>query len=594
VIKGTPVCAGVALGPILVYHVEEMQAERLTLSDERLEAELQRFRAAVQQAGRELTDIKDRLEGAHGNDATLAVFDAQLLMLDDPMFTGAVSEQMRAQKVNAEWAVHLVMQELVAQFSAIDDAYFRERLADIHDVGRRIMHVLQEKQRPDLATLAEPVILVARELLPSELAAIPFDRLAGIVTEDGSTTSHTAIMARARGIPALVGASGAIGIVHNGALAILDAQQGKLILTPTDKVVAAYRALAARLAVTAAAQRAAAQQPAVTRDGVAVAVWGNVDSPDEVPALLAAGGDGVGLFRSEYLFLSSERIPDEEQQYLTYRRLVLACAGRPVVIRTFDLGGDKLADLGQEPDPNPFLGVRAIRLGFAHRQLLHDQICAILRAAYHGDVRLMVPMISAVEEVRRVRKVIGECANDLAKRGLAHRRDVPVGAMIEVPGAAIALDTIISDVDFISLGTNDLVQYTLAAERGNRGVTDYYQPLHPAVLRLLAAVARLARDAGRPVSVCGELAWDPVFVVFFTGLGMDCLSLGATNIPAVKLLVRALTAKECRKHTDELLAQGSTRAVISYAARTLIPRLSKLLPGLQCAGGVCRLPPATD
>jgi len=319
-----------------------------------------------------------------------------------------------------------------------------------------------------------------------------------------------------------------------------------------------------------------------------------VDSPDEVPALLAAGGDGVGLFRSEYLFLSSERIPDEEQQYLTYRRLVLACAGRPVVIRTFDLGGDKLADLGQEPDPNPFLGVRAIRLGFAHRQLLHDQICAILRAAYHGDVRLMVPMISAVEEVRRVRKVIGECANDLAKRGLAHRRDVPVGAMIEVPGAAIALDTIISDVDFISLGTNDLVQYTLAAERGNRGVTDYYQPLHPAVLRLLAAVARLARDAGRPVSVCGELAWDPVFVVFFTGLGMDCLSLGATNIPAVKLLVRALTAKECRKHTDELLAQGSTRAVISYAARTLIPRLSKLLPGLQCAGGVCRLPPATD
>ena len=593
-IKGIPVCGGIAIGPLLVYHVEELQVQRLTLPDHRLAAELERFSAAVEQAGRELNQLKGRLQGADGADATAAVFDAQLLMLEDPLFITGASELMRSQKVNAEWAVHQVMEDLAGQFNSIADEYFRERLADIADVGRRVMHVLQEKQRPDLANLAEPVILVARELLPSDLAAVPTDRLAGIVTEDGATTSHTAIMARARGIPVLVGAVGVIGRAHNGATAVLDAHEGRLIINPPAKALAAYRAQRERLARAAEAQRLAARRPAATRDGVAVTVWGNIDTPAEVPALLASGGDGVGLFRSEYLFLQPAGIPDEESQYRTYAGLVRSLDGRPAVIRTFDLGGDKLLDLGREPEANPFLGVRAIRLGFAHRQLLRDQLCAILRAAAEGDVRLLLPMVSAVEEVRRVRKIIGECANDLARRGLPHRKNLPVGAMVEIPAAAIALDTIIGDVDFVSVGTNDLVQYTLAAERGNREMAEYYQPLHPAVLRLLAATARLARNAKKPVSVCGELAWEPVFVAFFLGLGIDCLSLGATNIPAVKLLVGALSVAECRKHVDELLAQASTRAAVHYAGRVLVPRLHRLLPGLQCAGSVCRLPAATN
>ncbi len=590
-LKGVPIGTGIAIGPLLVYHVEEVQVRRETLPDDRLEAELVRFREAVTLAGQELTALRAKLDAEA--EATAAVFDAQLLMLDDPLFIGAVTELIRSQKVAPEWAVHQVLEDLAEQFNAIGDTYFRERLADIADVGRRVMHVLQEKGRPDLGTLSEPVILVARELYPSDLASIPPGKVAGIVTEVGATTSHAAIMARARGIPALAGAAGVIGRVHNGEVAILDAIEGKLLLNPAPKVIEKYRAQQEKLRRASVTQRAAAQQPAVTRDGTAVAVWGNVDAADEVADLVAAGGEGVGLFRSEYLYLAHEELPDEQTQFAAYRALVEACGQRPVVIRTCDLGGDKLLDLGDDADANPFLGLRAIRLGFAHHDLLHTQLRAILRAAFLGDVRLLVPMISSVEEVRRLRKALGECAADLQRRGIPHRKDVPVGAMIEIPAAAIALDTIINDVDFLSLGTNDLVQYTLAAERGNRRVEEYYRPLHPAVLRLIAAVARIARGADKPLSVCGELAWDPLFVVYFLGLGIDCLSLGATNVPAVKLLVRALSVQECREHVDALLSLTSSRAIEQYAHKVLVPRLHKLIPHLTCVGGVCRLDAAS-
>lgn len=579
-IKGTPVSGGIVLARLLVFTDDELVAPRHQLAADAVDAELDRFRQAVARAGDEIRGIKAGMAGGGGNGLP-EIFEAQLLILEDPLFIVETTNRIRKQQVNAEWAVHEVLEGFVREFSRVEDIYFRERLADISDVGRRVLHLLMEKQRPSLTGLDAEAILVARRLFPSDLAAADLTHIVGLITEDGSPTSHTAILARSRNLPAVVGAQELLSRAHTGDYAILDAYEGRLVVNPTPKQVTRYRAEQRRTRKVEEGLVSGAQAPAATLDGTAIEVLGNLEYVDDAAALLAQGGDGVGLFRSEYLFLNRPELPGEEEQYRAYAALIDRLGGKPVTIRTIDIGGDKFASLpSRPPELNPFLGLRAIRLSLASKELFRNQMNALLRAAVHGPLAVMLPMVSSVEELQRVKKLIGECRNELTRRGVPFQREAPLGIMVEVPSAAVALDTMINEVQFISVGTNDLVQYVLAAERGNQQVAEYYQPYHPAVLRLIANVVNVAGYSRCPVSVCGELAWHPVFVVYFLGLGIRKLSMGSNAIPEVKQLVRTLDLAGCQRHAENLLALGSTRAVERYARRELLPAIEREMPEL--------------
>ncbi len=539
-IRGVPASPGTAVGTVHLLRWEVPEVDVPAVSDAEIPAERARLHGAMQTAVERLRRVRERAERNAGPEEA-AIFDVQISILEDVELRGEM-EELISQNFAAVKAVDLVMLEWRQHFARHQHAMLRERVGDLTDVHIRLLSILLGLPDHDPVDVRKGAnaILITHDLTPSLTVQLDREAIIAIATEEGTRTSHVAILARSLGLPAIVGLRGAVAALQGGERVILDGSTGMLLVGPTDAEVAAAteRAAAELEAYAALADLTAAE--AVTLDGTAITLRANVDLPEEATAAAASGADGVGLMRTEFLVVGRASMPDEEEQYAEYRAVIEAFDGRPVIIRTFDIGGDKLPVGGYPHEPNPFLGWRAIRMCLDEPALFKTQLRALLRAAVHGDVRIMLPLVTSVDEVRAARQLIAEATAELVARGVLHRADLKVGVMIETPAAAVSADSFVGAADFFSIGSNDLTQYTLAVDRGNAALAARYQPLHPAVLRLIQSVVGVADANGIEVAVCGEMASEPVMAFALLGLGVRQLSVGARAVLPMKQTIRRI------------------------------------------------------
>ncbi|MBC7263415.1 MAG: phosphoenolpyruvate--protein phosphotransferase [Chloroflexi bacterium] len=552
-LKGIAASKGVALGPAYIYRPVICGPSRPAQAPADAETELGRLAEAIDASRQQLQDIYESAVREIGEEAA-AIFQAHQAFLDDPMLLDSIRERIQKGE-DAETAVRGAFAAFAAQFDAMEDPYFRERAADLRDVGERVLRNLcGAETSSSLTRLDRNVIVVAQDLTPSDTAQMDKAHVLGFATARGGETSHTAIIARILGIPAVVGIGDGIMNVGPGQELILDGEQGLVVVAPDQSTREEYERQRAYLAAQCALEMKAAQEPAVTLDGHRVEVVANIADVGSACEALEYGAEGVGLFRTEFLYLDRTCMPDEEEQYAAYRAVADAMGDRPLIIRTLDIGGDKqlpYLDIGQEM--NPFLGYRAIRLSLGTPDLFAAQLRAILRAAYERNVKVMFPMVATVEEVHAAKEALAQAQAELAARKCPFATQMEVGIMVEIPAAAIAADILAPEVDFFSIGTNDLVQYTLAVDRVNEKVSYLYQPLHPAILRLIDHVIRAAHAEGKWVGMCGEMAGDLLAIPILLGLGLDEFSMNASVIPAAKALIRRLKVEEMRHLAQECL-----------------------------------------
>ena len=580
-LHGVSASPGIVSGTVHLLRREVPEVPSRLVSDAEVAGELQRLRDAVTAAIERLRVVQARAE-ANAGPAEAAIFEVQVAMLEDPSLQESIEALIR-QNLAAEKAVDLVLLEWRERFGRSTNPLMRERTGDLIDVQIRLLTLLLGLPDHDPVDLApgDGVILVTHDLTPSLTVQLDRRAIVGIATDAGTRTSHVAILARSLGLPAVVGLLDATQRVRTGDRVILDATNGVLLPKPTAAELSAFADRAQREAVALAALSAEAVGEALTTDGHRVTLRANVDLPDEAARAVESGAEGVGLMRTEFLVVGRAAMPTEEEQVEAYRNVLRAFPGQPVVIRTYDVGGDKLPMGGFPHEPNPFLGWRAIRMCLDEPAIFSVQLRALLRVAAEGDVRIMLPLVVSVDEVRQARFLLEEAADDLARRGVPHRRDVPLGVMVETPAAAIAADTFAGEVAFLSLGTNDLVQYTLAVDRGNASLVTRFTPLHPAVLRLIARTVEAGEASGVEVSVCGEMASQPLMAFVLLGLGVRTLSVAATGIPLVKRLVRGVSVAAASAAAQDAL-RAATPADVERGLRTaLIAELGEsMLDGL--------------
>ncbi|MBK6487932.1 MAG: phosphoenolpyruvate--protein phosphotransferase [Gemmatimonadetes bacterium] len=540
-IVGISASPGIVLGPVHLLRWEVPDVPHRIIPDEEVDREIARLNDALERAKERLRAVRDRAE-RHAGPEEAAIFEVQVSILDDAEL-GKRTESYIRQNLGAEKAFDLVLLEWRQTFARSAVPMMRERVGDLMDVHIRVLSVLLGLPDHDPVDVPKGAnaILVTHDLTPSLTVQLDRDAIAGIATDLGTRTSHVAILARSLGLPAVVGLRDAVGRLRGDEYVVLDGSSGILVVNPSAAEIDTFRNRAIAEAQTEAELLEAADQDAITTDGVRITIRANVDMPDEAEQAARSGADGVGLMRTEFLVVGRASMPDEDEQYRAYTRVVRAFGGRPVVIRTFDVGGDKLPVGGFPAEPNPFLGWRAIRMCLDEPEIFKVQLRALLRAAMHGDVRIMLPLVVSLDEVLAARKLLGESADELERRGVACKRDVPLGIMIETPAAVIAADTFVDDVAFFSIGTNDLVQYTLAVDRGNANLAGRFTPLHPSVLRLVKRTVEVGALHELDVSVCGEMASQPLMAFALIGLGLRSLSVNPRAVPLVKRLVRGLS-----------------------------------------------------
>jgi len=571
-LTGIPVSPGIAVGRAVVCIGRTDSTPRRDLDVEEVPAELERLRLAVESAIREIGEMAGQVEARLGKEYA-AIFQAHALFLRDPSFLGPIEKKVRVEKVNAEWAVEVVADALAARLRDLPDKDLALRASDLDDIATILKRGLGEGSGAidRLATLPwDSCVLVADELTPSDAVRIPRAKVVAFVTERGGKTSHAAILARSFGLPAVVAVPKLLASVGEGDQLIVDGREGVLWRAPSEDVLSLFRERQGRDATRELSLKEKSLSGlARTRDGEEVAIRANIELAREVPDVFEYGADGVGLFRSEFLYLSSAGVefPDEVTQAAIYRQVVSQLSPRPVVIRTYDLGGKKGARHLSGAEENPVLGLRGVRLCFSHPEMFRTQLRALLSVASEGDLRILVPMVAGVEEVRRVRSFVEEARSELADRGVVVPDSVPIGAMIEVPSAAITADFIAPEVDFLSLGTNDLIQYTLAADRANEAVSDIFRPQHPAILRLIARVQEAARAAGKPLAVCGEMAADPALFLLLLGLGIREFSMGPRSVPLLKDVARCASAADAARMARAALSLSTPDDVAALLAR---------------------------
>lgn len=575
ILRGIGAAPGVAIGRALVLDRGSTQVFRAQVLPDEVEAEAARLEAAMEQAREQLEGVRDSLAERSGDEYGF-IFDAHRMMLQDRKLVGDALSRIRAQRINAEWAWHEACRKVEKVLSELPDPYLRERAHDVQDVHDRVQRLLTGSlEHHDLSDLTEDVIIVAHSLPPSEAANLSQEHVAGFVTEVGGPTSHTAIVAKSLGIPAIVGVKDALTSIPQGALIAIEGRRGSVLVSPNEEALRryvrrgkAYEQREERLILNR-------HLPAVTLDGQNIALRANIELVEEIETALAHGAEGVGLYRSEFLFLKTpDRLPSEEEHYETYRSLVQRMAPEPVTIRTIDLGGEKYHDKMVGPgEANPVLGLRAIRLAKARPDVIEPQLRAIFRAAVHGPVRIMFPLVSAAEEVATIRGMIERAKSQLRERGDEYRADIPVGIMVEVPSAAVMADRLARHVDFFAIGTNDLIQYTLAVDRGNEHVSYLYQPLHPGVLRLVRNAATAAIEAGISVSVCGEMAANPLHAMLLVGMGIEDLSMDPVSIPAIKEAIRCVTIAGLKRLVADALELDSAAEIQELVDERLLPLL---------------------
>ena len=548
--KGLGVSEGIVIGQVLRMHDGTEHVYQWRIAPAELEAERRRFRAAVSLASRQVLAIKERAEERFGKDHAY-IFDAHLLLLEDEKLIGDVEQHINAEHVNAEWAVKVVGDRVLYLYSEIKDDYLRERGSDIEDVMRRLLVALSGASSPR-RDLSEDAVIVSQDLLPSAVAELDLEHTRALATDTGGWTSHTAILARGVGIPAVVGLRDFYRRAKTGDRIIVDATRNEVILHPSPATLETYRAETASRHSRRTVSDLKETGPVHTRDGVAVTLRANVEVPSEFDGVEAYGASGVGLYRSEFLLARRGSLVSEDEQRLAYEAIAKVAGADGAVIRLFDLGGDNLREQFQEPEKNPALGLRAIRFVLANETVMREQVRAILRAAANGVLKIVLPMVADISDVKRAQAIIQDEAKNLRAAGVSFS-EVSVGAMIEVPSAVFMADKIARIVDFFELGTNDLVQYTLAVDRGNDEVADWFRTLHPAVLHSIDRSLKAGRRAGIPVIVCGEMASTPAYVVLLVGLGATDLSMTPSSIPRVRRAVAGIDAESARRIAEACL-----------------------------------------
>lgn len=554
VLQGLGVAEGIAIGRAVCIVTQAVDVYRFPIADADLDAEVERLREAVHRTEQEIRRTQSGVGQELGNELA-EIFDAHVLMLADKAFVERIVERIRSERANAEWAVHRTTEELVERFGRLDDSRMRERAEDLRDVSRYLLRMLQGIAHHEIAELDEDVVIVADDLTPSDAVRLGRQRVIGLAVESGGRTSHTTIIARSLNVPLVTGLKGVVGRVTDEDPVIVDGSSGAFVLHPTAEALADYSLRRDALRRRETDFLATRELAAVSLDGVEVTLQANIDLPEEIDEAARFGARGVGLYRSEFLYIEmSPRLPTEEDHLAIYRLLAEAAAPHPAIIRTYDLGGRKLArEVMDTREENPVLGLRGIRLTLARPGVFRTQLRGLLRASVHGEIWIMLPLVSTVEEVRTFRSFAAGIMDELEAEGKPFRRDIKIGAMIEVPSAAVIADLLAREVDFFSVGTNDLIQYSLAVDRNNEQVTYLYQPLHPALLRMLRFSAKSARQAGIAIGVCGEMAGDPRFVPMLLGLGIRRLSMSPRAVPQIKTLLRGLHVGELESVAQECL-----------------------------------------
>jgi len=576
--EGVGVSPGMACGKIHVVRDDLDDVARYRIAPSQVPDEIGRFETALIQTRMQILEMQQRIaESIGAKDA--AIFDAHLLVVEDRTLIDEVLRKLETDLCNVEWVFQEVATRYAETLNKIDDPYLRERALDIQDVTKRVIRNLQGKAPKTFLALTEQHILVAHNLTPSDTASINRANVLGVATDLGSRTSHAAILARSLNIPAVVGLHDITTKLETGQHVLVDGSDGLLVVDPAPETIAHYAEIESRRAKVTARLKELRTTKSTTRDGHHIVLSANIELPEDVEAVAANGAEGIGLYRTEFLYLNRPTLPTEHEQFETYRKVAERVRPDPLIIRTFDLGGDKLApgtvDITDEL--NPFLGWRAIRLCLENIDLFKTQLRAVLRASAVGNIKIMFPMISGLEELRRAKAVLADCREELRRSGVPMAEKIDVGAMIEIPSAAICANVLAPEVDFFSIGTNDLIQYALAVDRVNEKLAHLYEPTHPAILRLLKMIADAAHANNIWVGVCGEMAGDVALVPLLLGLGMDELSAGATLVPRIKRAVQSLTIPECRELVAETLKLDTASEILARCLELADKRYGDLL-----------------
>jgi phosphotransferase system enzyme I (PtsI) len=561
IIQGLAASKGIAYGQVFLYLQSELEIPRYTVDPDKRVAEIARFEQALLVTRQQIAAIQDQVSKNLSAEEAL-IFDAHQMVLEDQALIGETIRDFQKTGLNIETCFNAVAQRYIQAFAEIDDEYLRERAADLKDVAKRLLHVLLGQTAGSLTQLVDKRIIVAADISPSEAAGIDRSAALGIVTDAGSRTSHAVIVARSMKIPAVVGTEDLTKKVKDGDWLLVDGYEGAVIINPAEQTLFRYGKIQKAKQSFESRMMAANELVAETQDGVAVTLRANIEKPDEIALVKQYRASGVGLYRTEFLFLSSVKIPTEEQQYAAYKEIVAGLAPAPVTIRTLDVGGDKPLPGDPHligPEANPFLGFRAIRMSLENPEMFKNQLRAILRASAHGTVEMMYPMISGADELDRANALLEEAKAELKERKLAFDEKMKVGTMIEIPSAAIAGDVIAERSGFFSIGTNDLIQYLLAIDRGNSRIAHLYDPTNPAVVRTLKQIVDFGHAKGLKVSVCGEMAGDALYAPLLLGLGVDELSMTPTLVPSVRYLIRAMKMSDARALATEALKQTDAK-----------------------------------
>jgi len=573
--KGIGASPGVAVGHAFVIDRKRIRTPKARLGEEEVEQELMRIKTAVELSDHQLQELKDRLGHGEGQEHAL-ILEAHRLMLHDPMFVDEVKRLIATDRINAEWAVRRVSRKIKHMFDNIPDEYFRERRADLDFVADRIVRNLMGQVVDVEVEIPADAVVVAHDLSPADAAVMIKDaRVSGFVTDLGGHTSHTAIVARAREVPAVVGAGRASEQISPGDLIALDGGRGLVLVNPSQDQLSLFAETLRHQKEIEVEALQTRDLPAVSTDGYRIKLNGNMEFAEEIPSLLEHGAEGIGLYRTEFLFLDRQTPPSEEEQYRCYRSVLEAMKGRPVTIRTLDLGGDKVpGSKKHEREPNPALGLRAIRYCLHNRELFRVQLRALLRASAHGNLKTMFPLICGMSELREARSELEACRSELGRAGVPIGPRFPVGIMVETPSAVQIADRLAQEADFFSIGTNDLIQYTLAIDRQNREVAYLYKPLHLSVLRMIQYVVAAAKGANIPVAICGEMGGDPVYALMMMALGFDELSMTAGQIPAVKQIIRRSSRTEAAALLEQAMSLTTAEEIERYIRTEMERRFS--------------------
>lgn len=563
-LKGIGVSPGIAIGQALIKKHEEIRIEKIEI--EIVEKELERLGECIKKCKEQINELYEYTLSYIGEEEA-RIFEAHSMILEDPEFLGQIEAKIESEHINSEYAIKEISDMFINIFVNMDNEYMKERANDIKDISKRLIRILLDIKMQDLSELNEEVIIIAHDLTPSDMAQMNKEKVLGFITEIGGRTTHSAIMARTLEIPAIVGVEGITGIVKNGDLLIFDGDEGKVIVNPKEKDLKAYQLKKEETKKFREKLKELRGVKSITKDGFEVELAANIGTPKDVEGVLKNDGEGVGLYRTEFLYMDRDKLPTEEEQFQAYKEVAERLEGKSVVIRTLDVGGDKdLTYLDLPNEMNPFLGYRAIRLCLDQTEIFKTQLRALLRASAFGNIKVMFPMISSIEELKSAKVILREVKEDLINNKIAFNEEIEVGMMIEIPAAAIMSDVFAKEVDFFSIGTNDLIQYTIAVDRSNCKISNLYNAFNPALLRLIKLTVENGHKEGIWVSVCGEVAGDPRFIPLLIGMGVDELSMSPISILYARWVISRMNQRNMKDAVDEVIALSSAKEVEEFVS----------------------------